>query len=97
MLEFWVAESEKLTSIEEPLLKVYSEATVDVSTVQQWVRRTKMLKQEQQHFMTTCSQCKCTEVMPHNICQVDELIHSNCHITKKINYALAYILMKAVS
>jgi diaminopimelate epimerase len=86
VLEFWVAESEKLTSIQEPFLKVYGKATVDVSTVQQWVRRTKMLKQEQQHFMTTCSQCKCTEVevMPHYICQVDELKHSNCHITKKL-------------
>jgi hypothetical protein len=54
MIQFWVAVSEKLTSIQETLLKVYGEATVDVRSVQQWVRRTKMLKQEQEHFMTTC-------------------------------------------
>jgi hypothetical protein len=80
MIQFWVAESETMTSIKETFLKVYGEATVDVRTVQRWVRRTKMLKKEQEHFMTTCSHCNCTEVMPHNLCQFDELIHSECHI-----------------
>lgn len=48
-----VAEGEELTNIYKHLLRLYSEATTDVSAVQQR-HEFKKLDQEEQHIMTNC-------------------------------------------
>jgi hypothetical protein len=45
-----VANGDKPNCIHKGFLKMYGEATVYVSTCQQWVRWFKWLKQEAQHF-----------------------------------------------
>jgi hypothetical protein len=41
VVEFVLAEGEKLTSIHDSLLNMYGEATVDANTVRNWIRQIK--------------------------------------------------------
>ena len=47
----------------------------------------KKLKQEQ-HCLTNCRVVTCTAVIPHNTCQVDELIHGDCRVTTYAIFSL---------
>ena len=82
VLEFWVAESEKLTSIQEPLLKVYGKVTVEYCS-----RVGEKDKDPETGAAALYDKLQSLQVHWSDASQhlpVDELIHNNCHITKKL-------------
>jgi hypothetical protein len=69
---------------------VCGKPSVDVCTVLWWVRRIKEAETGGAELHDKLWRgCSCSAVMCDNICQVDELICGNCHITNELFFNLS--------
>jgi len=85
LTKFLVVSDGKLPSINEKTFTVHGEATGSVSTVQQLARgNVEAETVGEEHNEILWSYHSHTVVMHDKICWVDELIYSNCYITKKL-------------
>ena len=77
VIGFLTAEGEMPIRIHERLKNVYGDATVDVSTVRQWVRRCKEAEGQTSLTDETRSGRPATAVTPSNIHRIDDIIRGD--------------------
>ena len=77
VIEFLTAEGEMPICIHERLKNMYGDATVDVSTVRQWVRRCKDAEGQTRLADETLSGRPAIAVTPGNIQRVDDIIRGD--------------------
>jgi hypothetical protein len=79
--EFLVAEDKKLLAFTNTCSKCILKLLCMQVLFDDGYDALKKLKQEEQHCLRNCRVVTHTAVMPHNTCQVDELIHGDCCVT----------------